>query len=97
MGSRSGLDDDDDAGSSGGGESSSRHSHGDAPKEGSLEYYKAARDEPVWKLGDQQCAATTQQAAFLLMHLKREGHIRNGPFERYAFTAKHITSSSTAS
>ena len=57
--------------------------------EGSLEYYKAARGEPVCKLGDQRCAATTQQAAFLLMHLKREGRIRNGPFERYASTAMH--------
>ena len=60
-----------------------------APKEGSLAYYKAARDEPVWSLGGQQCAATTQQAAFLLMQLKREGRIRNGPFERCAPAAGH--------
>ena len=57
------------------------------PKEGSLAFYKAARDEPVWSLGGQQCAATSQQAAFLLMHLKREGRMRNGPFERCASTA----------
>ena len=60
-----------------------------APKEGSLAYFKAARDAPVWSLGGQQCAATTQQAAFLLMLLKREGRIRNGPFERCASVAGH--------
>ena len=60
-----------------------------APQEGSCsqEYHKAKCNAPVWKLGGQQCAATTQQAAFLLMYLRREGRMMNGSFERYASTA----------
>lgn len=52
------------------------------PKEDSLRWYKNARDQPLWKLGDQQCPATTQQAAFLMMEQKRTGRIRDKPFER---------------
>lgn len=83
-----GSDDDGDGGNSSsssgrrssGSESSPSHGHGGAPKEGSLGFFKAARDEPMWKLGHQVCAATTQQATL-------EGCIRNRPFKRCASTA----------